>query len=60
MARERFLFNEKFISQECEATLHDLCDGYVPRGYDEKHDHPCSCICHSEYALHKPFPFPEE
>jgi hypothetical protein len=35
-----------YISQECKARDHAMCDGFVPRGYDEPHDQNCECECH--------------
>jgi len=41
----------KYISQECKRRDHSACDGYVPRGYDEPHDHECSCPHHLPSAI---------
>ena len=40
-----------YFSNECKAKRHTDCDGYVPRGYDEAHDHECECICHEPNYL---------
>jgi len=39
----------KHICEACKRKRHQDCDGSVPRGYDESHDHPCDCDCHKPH-----------
>jgi len=47
-------------SAECKRGDHKDCDGYIPRGFDEKHDRQCQCECHGStrerefFSEHRP------
>ena len=44
-----------YKSTECKCARHSDCDGYVPRKYDEPHDHLCDCNCgHGQPVADKP------